>query len=167
MLPILALPTESLRQRSAEVERSVLLSDDVQRLIDEMIPTMYEGDGIGLAAPQVGQGIQIFTVGKEALKKYNVIEGIIDSGNDLVIVNPQWRKLSRKTGWDTEGCLSVPKTFGKVKRYRDIHVDAIDRQGRALSFDAHDYFARVVQHEVDHLNGILFIDKAKGVYHEP
>ncbi|PIR74008.1 MAG: peptide deformylase [Candidatus Magasanikbacteria bacterium CG10_big_fil_rev_8_21_14_0_10_47_10] len=164
MLPLVTLPAESLRQQSADIDRSVLASAEMQQFIDEMIPTMYGDDGIGLAAPQVGRNIRIFTIGKEAIKDFTVIQGTIDAAHDLVVVNPIWYKLSRKTTIDTEGCLSVPKTFGKVKRSRDIHVEALDRHGNTLSFDAHNYFARVVQHEVDHLNGILFIDRAKGVY---
>lgn len=155
MLPIVKLPAPSLRERSIEVDRTRLLSPDTQQLIDAMIPTMYDDDGIGLAAPQVAKNIRICVVGKEADKSL---------AGDLVLVNPVWTKNSKKTKIEDEGCLSVPGKFGKVKRYTDIHVEAWDRHGNALSFDAKQFFARVIQHEVDHLNGILFIDKATDIY---
>jgi peptide deformylase len=154
-LPIVKLPSPSLRERSAELDRATLLSPDVQTLIAAMIPTMYGDDGIGLAAPQVGKNIRVCIVGKESDKSLKT---------DLVLVNPVWTKNSRKTQTEYEGCLSVPKKFGKVKRYTDISVEAWDAFGNPLSFDAKNFFARVIQHEVDHLNGVLFIDKATDMY---
>ncbi len=164
MLPIIKVPAPSLRERSREVTTEELSSASVQQLIDGMIPTMYGDDGIGLAAPQVAQNIRIFIVGKEALKNFDIQKGKINAKTDLVVVNPVWTKLTRKTGWDVEGCLSVPKTYGKVKRYMDVHVEGLTRDGAILSFDAHKFFARVIQHETDHLDGILFVDKAKDIY---
>jgi peptide deformylase len=155
ILPIVTIPADSLRIRSQEVDRKLLLSDDMQDFIDAMIPTMYDDDGIGLAAPQVAKNVRICVVGKEADASLS---------HDLVLVNPTWERTSRKKGWDTEGCLSVPNVYGKVQRFRDIHVKALDRDGNMISFDARKYFARVIQHEVDHLDGILFIDKAKDTY---
>ncbi len=154
MLPILKIPTESLRQPSVDVERDVLLSKEIQQFAQDMIETMYDDDGIGLAAPQVGKNIRICVIGKEADKKLK---------NDIILINPVWERLTKKTGWDTEGCLSVPNTYGSVKRYKDIQVTALDEKGNEVSFEAHGFFARVVQHEVDHLNGVLFIDKAKKI----
>jgi len=131
-----------------------LASKKIQDLIDAMIPAMYESDGIGLAAPQVGHNIRVCVIGKESDKKLE---------EDLVLVNPVWEKTSRKKNVDVEGCLSVPKTFGKVKRYTNIHVIAMDRTGQEISFEAKKFFARVIQHESDHLDGILFVDKAKDI----
>jgi len=160
-LTVVTHPTPSLRDRSQELDHDLLLSSDIQTLIDNMIPTMYADDGIGLASPQIGQNIRICIVGKDALK--------LDKKNtlpleDLILINPVWQKTSRKKEWDTEGCLSVPAVFGQVQRYKDITVTALDRHGHELSFEAHNFFARVIQHEVDHLDGILFIDKAKNLY---
>jgi len=154
MLKILTDPTPSLRKRSKEIDHDFLLSQKTQKLIDEMIPKMYESDGIGLAAPQIGENIRICIIGKESDKKLK---------EDLVLVNPVWEKTSKKTDIDTEGCLSVPNTFGKVKRYVHIQVDALDRNGNKISFSAKKFLARVIQHEVDHLDGILFVDKAKDI----
>ncbi len=165
MLPIITLPTLTIREPSKEVALDVLLSDNTQECIKKMIPTMYEADGIGLAAPQIGENIRTCVIGRSALPpKIKMQKGAIDREKDLVLVNPTWQQTSKKTEWDTEGCLSVPNVFGKVKRFRDIDVQAWNQQGETLSFEAHAFFARVIQHEVDHLNGILFVDKAKDVY---
>jgi len=158
MLNIITVPTPSLRVRSQDISRDSLLCDETQQLIDDMIATMYDDDGIGLAAPQVAQNTRICVIGKEAIPKKHHIKG------DLILVNPQWERISKKTLWDVEGCLSVPRIFGKVKRHKEIEVQAWDRNGAPISFDANDFFARVIQHEVDHLDGVLFIDKAKDIY---
>jgi peptide deformylase len=155
ILPILTIPTPSLRDRSKEVTRDFVLEPNTQAYIKDLIITMYDDDGIGIASPQVGKNIRICIIGREATP---------DKKKDLVLVNPVWTKTSRKTDWDTEGCLSVPKFYGKVKRYTTIHVEALDEQGNPISFEAKKFFARVIQHEVDHLDGILFIDKAKDIY---
>jgi len=123
-----------------------------------MIQSMYSDDGIGLAAPQVARNIRICVIGKAADPSLQ---------EDLVLVNPVWKPRSKKKNVDVEGCLSVPNVFGKVKRYSNIMVEAYDRNGQPLSFAANHFFARVIQHEVDHLNGILFIDKAHDIYDVP
>lgn len=161
MLEVVKVPTESLREKSAEIAPNFVMSEELQNLIKDMVVTMYDDDGVGLAAPQVGKNIRLCVVGKEALK--------LDKKNtlpieDLILINPVWQKTSRRKEIDTEGCLSVPKTFGRVKRYRHIEVTALNRHGEELNFEAHEFFARVIQHEVDHLDGILFIDKAKDIY---
>lgn len=152
---VLTNPTPSLREHSKEVSRDFIIQKETQEFIKNLINTMYTDDGIGIAAPQVGNNIRICIIGR------NAIPG---KKKDLVLINPIWTKLSRKTDWDTEGCLSVPKTYGKVKRYTTIQVEALDETGTAFSFEARNFFARVVQHEVDHLDGILFIDKAIDIY---
>ena len=161
MLEIVKLPTKSLRRKSTEVDPSLVTKKEIQDFIKEMTPTMHTDDGIGLAAPQVGKNIRICVIGGDAVK--------LDKKNtlpieDLVLINPVWQKTSRWKEVDTEGCLSVPKTFGKVKRYKHIVVECLDKNGNELKFEANNFFARVIQHEVDHLEGVLFIDKAKGIY---
>lgn len=155
MLKIVTLPTKSLRERSKEVDHKLLMSEEIQKFIDELVPMMHKSDGVGLAAPQVGNNVRICVIAKMADKKLT---------EDLVLVNPVWEKTSKKKNIDTEGCLSVPNTFGKVNRYSDIHVTAWNRFGEKISFEAHKFFARVIQHESDHLNGVLFIDKANDIY---
>jgi len=153
MLKIITHPNEILRKHSVEINRDNLLSTKTQQMIDEMIEIMYRKDGVGLAAPQVGKNIRLIVIGKDATKE-----------KELILINPVWEKTNKKTFTDTEGCISIPKTFGKVKRWKDIKVIALDRSGNKLNFTATDLLARVIQHEVDHLEGILFIDKAKDIY---
>lgn len=155
MLDIISIPTPSLKKRSREVSQEELQSSDIQELIKEMIPTMYDDDGIGLAAPQVAQNLRICVIGKEADKQLS---------EDIVLVNPIWERNSRRTKWEIEGCLSVPNRFGKVKRYTDVTVSAWNEHGEPVEYRAKNFFARVIQHEVDHLDGILFIEKAKDIY---
>ena len=161
------IPTPSLRVRSREVDHDLLLSPKTQQLIRGLIPTVYEEDGVGLAAPQIGHNLRICVIAK------NVIGFTLRppkgeksqlGKTDLVLVNPIWRRLSKKTTVDTEGCLSVPGFFGKVKRWKDLAVTAWNEKGEELKFEAYGFFARVIQHEVDHLDGILFIDRAKDLY---
>ncbi len=155
MLPIIKLPAKSLRQRSKEIDRDFLLSKQTQIFIKNLIEIMYASDGIGIAAPQVGKNIRICIIGKQTLP---------DKAKDLVLVNPIWKKRSFRKTEEIEGCLSVPKKYGKVKRWKKIKVTALGENGSPLSFTASDFFARVVQHEIDHLDGVLFIDKAKDIY---
>jgi len=161
MLKIVTLPNPKLRERSTEIDRDFLLSKEIQELISEMISKMYNSDGIGLAAPQVGHNIRLCIISKDALKLDK--KNILPTEFDLVLINPVWQKTSRKTNIDEEGCLSVPGLLGKVKRHSDIEVEAWNEKGEKIKFSAHNYFARVIQHEVDHLDGVLFVDKAKDV----
>lgn len=155
MLPIITLPAQSLRQHSKEIDHDFLLSKQTQIFIKNLIETMYTADGIGIAAPQIGKNIRICIIGKEAM---------LDKAKDLVLINPVWRRNGLRKIEEIEGCLSVPKKYGKVKRWKKIKVKALDELGSPLSFTASDFSARVIQHEVDHLDGVLFIDKAKDVY---
>lgn len=156
MLKIITLPNEILRKRSKEIDRELILSDKIKKLIAEMLVIMKTADGVGLAAPQVGESIRLCVINQTADEA--------NLKNDLVLINPVWKKLSIKKDVMEEGCLSVPKTYGKVKRYVKIKVEALDERGETISFTASGLLARVIQHEVDHLDGVLFIDKAKDVY---
>lgn len=163
---IVTLPTPSLRERSKEVDRDFLSAKKTQQFMDELIAEMYRDDGVGIAAPQVGNNVRICVIGKDILPKGFLIPGIAEyKKQDFILVNPQWEKTSKKLAWDTEGCLSVPEIFGKVQRYKNIFVKTWDRDGQEHSFKADAFFARAIQHEVDHLDGILFVDKAKDIYH--
>lgn len=133
-----------------------MLLKKTQKLIEEMLITMKTADGVGLAAPQIGESIRLCVIDQRADE--------ISLKNDLVLVNPVWKKTSIKKDIMEEGCLSVPKTYGKVKRCAKIKVDALNEKGEKSSFTASGLLARVIQHEVDHLDGVLFIDKAKDIY---
>jgi peptide deformylase len=150
MLPILTLPNPKLRERSAEVLPEEITKPDFQAWIDELIRTMHQADGVGLAAPQVGRQIRVFIA--------------MDVSTPHVIINPVVVRYSWGMADDEEGCLSVPGKYGMVRRYKVFHLTGLDRQGNKIKLAARGYFARVLQHELDHLDGILYVDRAKKVY---
>jgi peptide deformylase len=140
-----------LRQRGHPLEKSELLSPGVQQLIDDMIDTMHEYSGVGLAAPQVHQSVRLFVA---------LLEEEPDSSTAAtVVVNPEIvpNTSAREEGW--EGCLSIPDIRGLVPRVTDVIVRALDRHGRAIELRLRDFPARVAQHEADHLDGVLFFDR--------
>ncbi len=156
LLPILTEPNATLRKVGAPIAPADLLSGKYKQLIADMAETMYSSDGVGIAAPQVRESIQLCVIAKQ----YNPM----NLDQDLVLINPVWEKLSILKKTDEEGCLSVPNIYGKVRRYTKIKVKALDKTGKPVNFIAKDFPARVIQHEVDHLNGILFIEKAKNLH---
>lgn len=153
-LLIVTEPNPILHQVTKNVDFSKLDKAWIKKLVRDISDTMYAQDGVGLAAPQVGVSLQICVISKD----YS-----FDGQKELVLINPQWEKLSILKNNDTEGCLSVPNMYGEVKRYKKIKVRARDINGRPLEFYTDTFLARIVQHEVDHLNGILFIEKAKNL----
>jgi peptide deformylase len=157
-LPIVSIPDKILRQKTRPVTR---FDAELQHLIDNMIETLREANGVGLAAPQVGQPIQlavILTLPEED-DEGNEIE---DTRELFVIINPEifWR--SKETTKGIEGCLSIPGYVGEVERHESIRVRGQDRHGRKLRLRLYDWTARIFQHEIDHLNGELYIDKLTG-----
>jgi peptide deformylase len=144
-----------LRQVARKVEPAEIKSPAFQKLVDDMIETMREYDGIGLAAPQVHQGVRLALIGIEEGK-----------GDDrtlrvLPVVNPEVTPVGGGMAEDWEGCLSLPKLRGRVNRPDRVLVKALDRRGHKIEFDLAGYPARVAQHEIDHLDGVLFIDRMK------
>lgn len=133
---------EILRKKSREVTK---INDKILTLLDDMIDTMYEEDGIGLAAPQVG-----------ILKRLVVIE--IGDENVYKMINPRIIKSSGEQ-IDQEGCLSVPEIKGNVIRPKNVTAVYTDENGEEVTLEAEDLLARCICHEIDHLNGVLFIDK--------
>ena len=166
-LPITNLPTKTLRQGSRELTKAEILSPEIQQLMADMVPAMYDNDGIGLAAPQVGVNVRLCIIGKDAIHKdERPKKAPADpKRKDLVLINPAYQKMNKKFTKDSEGCLSVPGYFGDVKRHQEIYVTALGEQGEPIEFAAKNFFARVIQHEVDHLNGTLFIDRAPDLFH--
>lgn len=166
-LPITYLPTKTLREPSRELTKPEILSPAIQQLMADMVPAMYNNDGIGLAAPQVGVNVRLCIIGKTAIHKDQRPDKTPTDPKhkDLVLINPAYQKLNKKYTKDSEGCLSVPGYFGDVKRHQEIYVTALTDQGEPIEFAAKNFFARVIQHEVDHLNGTLFIDRAPDIYH--
>ncbi len=138
-----------LKTASKPVDLSTLASAGMQQLIDDMIKTMQQAEGIGLAAPQIGQPIRLAIVAGE----------VGDRSEPLVLVNPVVSINDPKQVESEEGCLSIPGVFGMVPRAGHITLKAFDRHGQPWSLQAGELLARVVQHEIDHLNGLLFLDR--------
>ncbi len=138
-----------LRQPAKRVTK---IDDEVRLLAKQMLQTMYSEDGIGLAAPQVGINKQIIVVDCE-LDKPDV--------PPLVLINPVVTKVSQKTCVIQEGCLSIPQVFLDVTRPEEIEVSFKDEQGRPQKIKAEGLLARVIQHEIDHLNGVMFVDRVE------
>jgi peptide deformylase len=146
-----------LRQPARKVEVGEIKSPAFQKLVDDMIETMREYDGIGLAAPQVHEGVRLALIGIQDGR------GEDRSIRVLPVVNPEIRPVGKDTEEDWEGCLSLPDLRGRVVRPSRIQVKALDRRGNKIEIDLEGYPARVAQHEVDHLDGILFIDRMKSL----
>jgi len=139
--------------------RKVTVFDaELQVLIDDMIETMREANGVGLAGPQVNRSLRLTVV--ETLPEYDEEDIAIEGSRELyVLVNPEIVWKSRKMVEGIEGCLSIPGWVGEVSRCESIRVRALDRNGKKVKLRLADWSARIVQHEVDHLDGILFIDR--------
>jgi peptide deformylase len=118
---------------------------------------MREYSGVGLAGPQVHESLQIVVIEAHENPRYPQTPTIPLA----VLINPTVEPLTDETDEDWEGCLSIPDIRGKVPRYREVRVQAHDRDGKELDFSVKDFFARVIQHEHDHLQGILFLDRMK------
>ena len=143
---ILTYPHPVLRQKA---EKITVFDQELHTLVEDMAETMYQAPGVGLAANQIGIARQVVVVDRSTAENertyITLVNPVITNGEGSVI--------------DDEGCLSVVECYAKVKRFRKIHVTAQDVEGTPLEFDAEDRFARIIQHEVDHLLGTLFIDR--------
>ncbi len=144
-LKIFTEPAPSLRQRSRELGVEEITTPDFQAYLDQLTDLMFVADGIGIASPQVGKNIRAVVV--------SLREGA------TCLMNPEIIKQSETLAESEEGCLSVPGRFGVVMRQRQVTVRALNRHGRRVEYDLKNLPAFVIQHEIDHLNGILFIDK--------
>ena len=138
---------ESLRQPSKEVHK---VSQKIKNLVEDLLDTMYKENGVGLAAPQVGENVRVFVIDVSTNN---------EPLNPIVFINP---KIIKKSGAciSHEGCLSFPEAFTDVKRYANVMIKALDTNGRSFVMEAKDgsLLARAIQHEFDHLDGVLFID---------
>ncbi|MFH1462284.1 MAG: peptide deformylase [bacterium] len=141
MLEIKKYPNSVLRKKSKEVKE---ITSETKKLVEDMMQVMEKEKGVGLAAPQVGVSERIIVVRAEEGPK--------------VFINPQIIKKSKEKEIGEEGCLSFPHIFLKIKRAKEIEVAALNLQGEKIRVEVRDFLARVFQHEIDHLNGILLID---------
>lgn len=146
VLPLSVLGDPVLRRKTPPVTE---VTDEHRRLIRDMYETMHANNGVGLAAPQVGLSLRIAVLG---------IPQDDDKVVHMALINPEWSN-PRGTQSDDEGCLSVPGLFEETRRAHQVDVRALDENGQPVEFTCEGLFARAVQHEVDHLNGVLFIDR--------
>jgi len=142
MLTIIKEPNPILRTKSVKIAQ---ITSEIKQLILDMVQALKANKGIGIAAPQVGFNIRLCLINTE--------------NGPLTLINPNitWKSLRKDI--EEEGCLSCPGIYGLVKRSKIIYVKALNKEGKQISFRAEGLFARVIQHEIDHLNGILIIDK--------
>jgi peptide deformylase len=154
---IITLPKPILRKKARKVRA---FTPELQTLIDDMIETMREAPGVGLAAPQVNVSQRVI-----------VIEFAEPTDEDqepvpklYVLINPEIVRHSNETTTDQEGCLSVPGYVGEVDRFSALTVKGRNRHGKAVRIKAKDWLARIIQHEIDHLDGVLYIDRANQVW---
>ena len=148
-LDIITLPDRKLRTKSVAVER---IDDDLRRFLDAMLETMYEAPGIGLAAVQVGIGRRVAVV--DVAKR----EDEDAPPNPIFLINPQILSSSDERSIHEEGCLSIPEYYADVERPASVRVGFLDRNGRPQELEANGILATCLQHEIDHMDGVLFID---------
>ena len=152
-----------LRARAKPIDPADIKLPRIQQLIDDMFETMQEYQGVGLAAPQVHEGVRLFVAGF-APRRDDDDEDDEDGGVPLMaLINPEISAVGRETQDDWEGCLSIPEIRGRVTRAQEISVKAYDRRGRRLQMNARGFTARVIQHETDHLDGVLFLDRMESL----
>jgi len=144
-----------LRAKTRPIEKAEIKSQAIQKLIDDMIRTMAEYHGVGLAAPQVHEQVRLFVA---------VLDTAADGDQPpepIAIINPEISVVGNDVVEDWEGCLSIPDIRGQVPRAREITVRAFDRSAGRVELRAQNFAARVIQHETDHLDGVLFFDRMR------
>lgn len=158
MMKIITVPNPILRQKAAAVPQ---FDEKLKKLINGMKTTLESAlvpetgsQGVGLAAPQIGASCRIILAKKIKKRRQN--------GETVVLVNPEITQASTQRELGIEGCLSVPNTYGNVSRHLWIKVKALGEKGQKRGFKAEGFYARILQHEIDHLDGVLFTDKTVG-----
>jgi len=147
-----------VRTAARELTQAEIASADIQRLIDDMVETMHEYDGVGLAAPQIHVGLRLAVIEVPASDERSE-----DAVPLSVLVNPRVTVLGDERPVGFEGCLSIPGLRGQVPRHARLRLEAQDRHGKPYVLEAQDFFARVIQHECDHLDGSVYIDRMDGL----
>ncbi|MGC8856139.1 MAG: peptide deformylase [Anaerolineae bacterium] len=160
--PIVTLPDPVLRRKARPVTH---FDKTLQTLIDDMVDTMRDAPGVGLAAPQLGISERVIVV---EYSEEDDEAGETKQANArprlYVVVNPEIVKVSQETEFGVEGCLSIPGLVGEVERFSAIQIKGLNRHGQPLKLKAEGWLARIFQHEIDHLNGVLFPDRATRVW---
>ena len=153
-LPIVRLGHPALRTPAQPLAPGSIADPALQSLIDDMVETMREAHGVGLAAPQVGEEVQLFVYQAAGPPEIPL----------HVVINPMITPQVRELVYDWEGCLSIPDLRGLVPRHPKVRVQGLDREGRPLDYIASGFEARIVQHEFDHLNGVVFLDRMRDLH---
>jgi peptide deformylase len=157
ILKVARLGHPVLRQQAQPVPVDQIRSAEVQQFIDDMVETMREYDGAGLAANQVHVPRQIAVIEVQKNPRYPEAAEIPLT----ILVNPVVTPLTDETEEGWEGCLSVPDMRGVVPRFTSVRLECLDREGKPVSLVAKEFFARVIQHETDHLNGVVYVDRIR------
>jgi len=156
LLQIITLPDPTLRRKARTVTR---FDAELQVLIEDMIETMRLAPGVGLAAPQVGVSDRLIVV------EYPEDDEVEDAPKKLyVVINPELKEISAETEEGIEGCLSIPGLQGEVERALAVTVKGLTRHGQPIKIKARGWLARIFQHEIDHLEGVVFTDRATKVW---
>ena len=156
--PILRMGNRKLYQRSQEVED--FAAEELAGIVEVLNKAMIEYGGVGIAAPQIGIFKRIIIFGFDESLRYPDKEPVPHT----VLINPQYTPLDDAKEYDWEGCLSIPGIRAKVPRYKNIMYNGFDINGKAVQAEAHDFAARIIQHECDHLDGILFISLVEDLH---
>src|SRR5690349_2159969 len=160
--PIIGPDNPVLRRKARQVDNPN--TPDTQQLIDDMVATMREAPGVGLAAPQVAVSQRIVVIEYADVPDDLPEDAEPPTPKLYVVVNPEIVTRSEELVEGNEGCLSLPGYAGTVMRHKAVTVKALNRKGKPIKIKAHDWLARIFQHELDHLDGVLFIDKASKVW---
>jgi peptide deformylase len=156
---IVTLPDPVLKRKARAITK---FDKNLQTLIDDMVETMRAAPGVGLAAPQIGLSDRLVVI--EYYEKVQEEENEDAPKKVWVLINPEIIKPSEETLMGIEGCLSIPGLVGEVERHAEVQVKALNRHGKPVKIKAKGWLARIFQHEIDHLNGILFTERATHVW---
>lgn len=162
LLQIVHLPEPILRKKAKPVTQ---FDKDLQVLIDNMFETMRDAPGVGLAAPQINLPMQLAVIEYAEGEDEEQEEGAPPpKKKQFVLINPEIVKVSEEKVMGVEGCLSIPGLVGEVERHEAIQVKALNRHGQPVKLKVKGWMARIFQHEIDHLNGVLFTDRATRIW---
>ena len=162
---IVTLPEPVLRRKAKAVTQ---FDKNLQTVIDDMVETMREAPGVGLAAPQIGLSERLIVVEYYEHEEDEEKENEEEAPKKVwAVLNPEIVKASEEKVMGIEGCLSIPNLVGEVERHAEIQIKGLNRHGKPMKLKAKGWLARIFQHEIDHLNGVLFPDRATRVWQPP
>jgi peptide deformylase len=156
---IVTLPDPVLKRKARPVQK---FDKNLQTLLDDMVETMRDAPGVGLAAPQIGLSERIIVI--EYFEREEDEEVEESPKKVWALINPEITKTSEEKLMGVEGCLSIPGLVGEVERHAEVHVKGLNRHGKPMKVKAKGWLARIFQHEIDHLNGVLFTERATHIW---